>query len=59
MTRGYNNDPRRLVRMRRLKQGPRPPQPGRGQDPRERQVPPGGKRAARKALAKSPPDRSG
>jgi len=48
MTRGYNNDPRRLVRVRRLKEGPRPPVPRAGPGPR-----------ARRGAPPAPPGRGG
>ena len=48
MSRGYNNDPRRLVRIRRLKHGPRPPvdrrPPGAPRKPPRPPAPPPGKR---------------
>lgn len=49
MSRGYNNDPRRLVRIRRLKHGPLPPADRRppqvpGKPPRSPAPPPGKRR---------------
>lgn len=35
MSRGYNNDPRRFVRMRRLKEGPLTPPPPPRQKPED------------------------
>lgn len=54
MSGGYRNDPRRQVRIRRLKEGPRPPAepPGRGKG-KPRPEPP--RRAPRPGPGRKPP----